>query len=208
MPLFVLAGYTGSGKTDVLHLLQQKGQQVINLEALASHNGSVFGHLPHNKPPSSYHFHKSLIRKWKGFDLSKPVFCENKASTLGSLQIPQWLFQHMQQAPMIWVEVTKEIRLQRLLSVYGNIEPLDFKQALCKLSNRLTEQQIPKIVDAFELGKKELVFQALMEYYDQGLYYKQTPERIIGEVTMNETSAENMLQILKLAESFFPALQP
>jgi hypothetical protein len=49
MPLIVLAGYTGSGKTDILHLLQQLGHQVINLEELAAHNGSVFGHLPHTK---------------------------------------------------------------------------------------------------------------------------------------------------------------
>jgi tRNA 2-selenouridine synthase SelU len=135
--------------------------------------------------------------------MSKPIFCENKPPTLGSLQIPQWLFQHMQQAPVIWLEVKKEIRLQRLLSAYGSIEPLRFKRVLCKLSNQLTTRQIHEIILAYESGKKEMVFQILMEYYDLGLYYKPETKRIIVEVLINEPSVENMIQIIKLAEGFF-----
>ena len=202
MPLVVIAGYTGSGKTEILRDLHSKGQQVINLEALASHNGSVFGHLPNLRSPSSFFFHKALARIQQKFDWSLPVFCENKSLTLGHLQIPGWLFRQMQSAPTIWLNVKKEIRLQRILSAYGKTDTLAFKEALRNLSKQLSARQSDDIARFYEQGLTNEIFKLLMEYYDDGLNYQKGERMIIGEIDIEEWNQENITtMVMRFTES-------
>ena len=192
MPLVVLAGYTGSGKTEILCDLYRIGQQVINLEALASHNGSAFGQLPNLSSPSSRFFHKSLSRLQQKFDWSLPVFCESKPRTLGHIQIPDWLFMQMQVAPTIWLNVKKEIRLKRIFSAYGKIETIQFKEALRNLSKWLSTRQCQDIASFYEQGRTNDILSVLMEYYDNGFYYQKAERMIIGEIDIQEWNLDNI----------------
>lgn len=186
MSLILLAGYTGSGKTELLEHLRLKGQQVLNLEQTAAHNGSVFGHIPHGSSITAYSFHRTLLSEWQKFDLKRAVYCEAKAPALGKIQIPTWLFQQMQQAPVVWLNTLKEIRLQRLLSTYGNMEPLSFIEALSKLSKKVSKDLLEEIYANYQAGKKRIAFSMLMEYYDEAMYYNKQLYNIVYEMKITK----------------------
>ena len=78
VPVFLIAGLTGSGKTALLQWLQQHQQQVIDIETLCRHDGSVFAPLQYTAQPSAYQFHKQLLAEWSAFDPSRPVFIESR----------------------------------------------------------------------------------------------------------------------------------
>lgn len=198
MSLILLAGYTGSGKTEILEHLQLKGQQVLNLEATAAHNGSVFGHTPHNKSSTPYSFQKTLLKEWQKFDLAKAVYCEAKSPTIGKLQIPTWLFEIMQQAPVVWLDTAKEIRLQRLLSTYGSIDSLSFIKSLSKLSKTLNKDLLEEIYANDQAGKRDIAFRMLMEYYDEAMYYNKGLYNIFCEINIPKWDIESI--VIRLME--------
>ncbi len=208
MPLFVIAGPTGSGKTQVLSLLQQQGQQVISLEALAGQQGSVFSQLHSRRPLTAYQFHKRLASLWKRMDLSRPVYCECKSPTLGTVAIPHWFFQQMRTAPALWMAVDKSVRLQRIVQEYGHTDALAFHEALGRLSDRLSYPQVEEIADCYQQGKPLEAFHILIDYYDQGKYYQAEQYNLIAVIHIQEWSGEMIAyQIVSLAESYLQRRQ-
>ncbi|HEX5277241.1 MAG TPA: tRNA 2-selenouridine(34) synthase MnmH, partial [Fluviicoccus sp.] len=94
----VLNGPTGSGKTALLHALSAQGGQVLDLEGLARHKGSVLGVLPGESQPSQKAFESALAARLADFDMSRPVFVEAESKTVGNLRVPPALFAAMRTA--------------------------------------------------------------------------------------------------------------
>lgn len=116
----VLAGPTGSGKTRVLQALAQRGQQVLDLEALARHRGSILGSWPGGEAqPSQKAFDTALVAALRRFDPQKPVFVEAESKRIGLLQLPDALHEAIRLAPMIVLDTPHECRMQLLLEDYG-----------------------------------------------------------------------------------------
>ncbi|OYU93147.1 MAG: tRNA 2-selenouridine(34) synthase MnmH, partial [Burkholderiales bacterium PBB5] len=86
--LTVLAGRTGSGKTRLLPALAAEGAQVLDLEALACHRGSILGGLPGQPQPSQKRFDSLLWSALRALDTSRPVFVESESKQIGRLQLP------------------------------------------------------------------------------------------------------------------------
>jgi tRNA 2-selenouridine synthase len=120
LSLTVVAGRTGSGKTRLLQALAEQGAQVLDLEALACHRGSVLGGLPDQPQPSQKRFDTLLWRSLRGFDPAQPVFVESESKKVGSLQLPEALVQRMRlQGRCVRVQMGEAARTELLLQEYG-----------------------------------------------------------------------------------------
>ena len=115
----VLCGRTGCGKSRLLRALRDAGAQVLDLEALARHRGSVLGLEPGDKQPSQKLFETLLWEQLHGFDPQRPVFVEAESKKIGALHLPDSLMTTMRQAPCIAVELDTTMRVQFLLRDYA-----------------------------------------------------------------------------------------
>ena len=116
----VLAGRTGSGKTRLLQALAAEGAQVLDLEALACHRGSILGGLPGQPQPAQKHFDSRLWQALRLLDASRPVFVESESKKIGRLQVPDALIARMHShGQVLRVQMDDAARVQLLLQDYG-----------------------------------------------------------------------------------------
>lgn len=119
--LVVLCGATGSAKTRLLHALQAQGHQVVDLEGLARHRGSLLGALPGAEQPSQKHFETLLATQLDALDTLRPVFVEGESARIGRIALPLPLVECMRAAPCVEVRATPATRLEHLLRDYADL---------------------------------------------------------------------------------------
>jgi tRNA 2-selenouridine synthase len=115
----VVAGRTGSGKSRILQSLAASGAQVLDLEALARHRGSVLGALPDIEQPSQKWFESQIMQALSVFDPARPVFVESESKKVGNLRVPETLIQTMRSSPCAVIEASDAARTELLLHEYG-----------------------------------------------------------------------------------------
>lgn len=118
LQLRVICGTTGSGKSRLLHVLAELGAQVLDLEALANHRGSVLGLMPGERQPGQKRFESRLWDALRRFDTTQPVWVESESKKIGDLQVPPALITHMRASPCVTLELALEDRVQLLLDEY------------------------------------------------------------------------------------------
>lgn len=138
----VLAGLTGSGKTRLLKHLEAAGGQVLDLEGLANHRGSLLGNL--GPQPSQKLFESSLHHTLSRFEKDRPVFVEAESNRIGARSIPAPLWQKLNTASVTEVRLALPHRAQLLLDDYPRFldEPEELSQLLDKLRPLRGHQQV------------------------------------------------------------------
>lgn len=167
----VLGGLTGSGKTDLLRQLKQQGEQIIDLEAIAEHRGSSFGHIGCAPQPSSEHFENILACKLAKCDPRLPIWIEDESRMIGTCHIPPDLWKQMSQAPFVWIQSPKEDRVKRLLESYGQYSVEDLSLATQRLVRKLGAVRTNQIVECIGGQEIERAISSLLDYYDQTYTY-------------------------------------
>ncbi|MEY4906755.1 MAG: hypothetical protein RL260_473 [Pseudomonadota bacterium] len=119
LPLRVLCGPTGSAKTALLHALAAQGAQVLDLEGLAAHKGSVLGKVPGVAQPSQKRFETLLVTQLQALDLSRPVFVEAESRRIGQISLPTPLLERLRASPCVEISASPEARLAYLLRDYA-----------------------------------------------------------------------------------------
>jgi tRNA 2-selenouridine synthase len=114
----VICGVTGSGKSRLLRALAAEGAQVLDLEDLAKHKGSVLGHDPTEAQPAQKMFDSLVLRQLQGFDANRPVFVEAESKKVGAVQVPDALMQAMRASPCVRVELSTAHRVALLKEEY------------------------------------------------------------------------------------------
>lgn len=114
----VLAGRTGVGKSRLLQLLAGRGLQVLDLEAMAAHRGSVLGPIPGNAQPSQKAFESLLWRTLRGYDSGEPIFVESESRRIGQCQVPGPLIERMRAAECVVLTASPEFRIRLLRDEY------------------------------------------------------------------------------------------
>ena len=165
----IIHGPTGSGKSRFLAALREAGDQVLDLEALAAHRGSVLGGLPGRPQPSQKMFESRLLQQLNQFDFHKSVFVEGESKKIGELQVPDALMQRMRASPCVALEAALETRVELLLEEYRHF--LGDRAALeAQLDCLLALHGKQKIGDWKALAQggqwRELVARLLAEHYD------------------------------------------
>lgn len=118
----VVTGPTGCGKTRLLAALQEAGAQVLDLEGLATHRGSIIGAVPGRKQPTQKYFDSLLLQRLSEFDPSKPVWVESESKKIGQVQLPDALLNAMRVGMTIAVDAPMEERVKLLREDYAHFE--------------------------------------------------------------------------------------
>lgn len=165
----VLTGPTGSGKTRLLQALGQAGAQILDLEGLACHRGSLLGNLPGQAQPSQRGFESALLHAIDALDPAQPVFVEAESRRIGQLSLPDALLQAMHRGRCVRVQAGLPQRIEFLLQDYRHLfdEPDAFKQTLDRLIGLHSRQTILEWHALIDEGQHAELFRALVEtHYD------------------------------------------
>lgn len=117
----VVCGMTGTGKSRLLRTLRDSGGQVLDLEDLAAHRGSVLGHLPGAPQPGQKMFESLIWGALRGFDRKRPVYIEAESKKIGNLRVPEALIEQMWRSECIVLEAPVAARLQLLKGEYAHL---------------------------------------------------------------------------------------
>lgn len=174
--LRILSGKTGSGKTRILHALKQHGEQVLDLEDLAQHQGSSFGSMGKLIQPSQEQFENDLHRELVQMDAEKPIWVESESILIGLRTIPKSFFQQMEHAKTIDLVIPREKRLDYLTADYGVLDKEFLKFAVLAISKRLGPEQTKEALLAIRENRMRDFVDWVLTYYDK-LYQKSVEKR-------------------------------
>ncbi|MEN2283614.1 hypothetical protein AAGF08_15835 [Algoriphagus sp. SE2] len=168
----ILYGETGVGKTDLLKNLQKKGEQILNLEELARHNGSVFGNLSNQNQPSQEAFIINLANILSDFDQDKLIFVESEKFSLGKNIIPLTLTESLENGFKVRLFLPKENRVERLVKEYAAVNDLKLKEGIEKLKFRIGKDTSSQLTRLLEQKNYVRVAEKLIEYFDSTESYQ------------------------------------
>ncbi|MES2152164.1 MAG: tRNA 2-selenouridine(34) synthase MnmH [Pseudomonadota bacterium] len=165
----VICGTTGSGKSRLLEVLASIGAQVLDLEQLAAHRGSVLGNLPSQPQPSQKMFDTLVWEKLRRFDPALPVFVESESKKVGQLRVPEALMERMRQSPCVSLTLSRPNRVRLLMEDYHHFtdSPATLNtqlDCLVKLHGRAKIDGWHAMANGGQMP--ELVDELLVDHYD------------------------------------------
>ena len=172
-PVVLLDGNTGTAKTDLLHRIAALGGQVLDLEGLARHRGSLFGAWPGGQPAQKA-FESLLASAVAQLDPSRPVLVEAESSRVGACNLPPQLWKAMMAAPRIRISAPLATRAKYLVEAYRDIaESADFAPLIEKLRPYHSRDTIAGWLDMHTSGDWEGLARELMGAHYDPRYEKQ-----------------------------------
>ncbi|HGG61141.1 MAG TPA: tRNA 2-selenouridine(34) synthase MnmH [Gammaproteobacteria bacterium] len=167
--LIVVSGLTGTAKTDFLKALQQAGEQIIDLEGLARHRGSLLGPDPEGPQPAQKYFESLLARTIRQLNPERPVWIEAESNKIGNLHCPAALWKQMGQAQTIELRAPRASRVEYLLGQYDHFlrQPDALKEKISALRFRHGAKQVETWLDMIDHGAwRDFVANLLEVHYD------------------------------------------
>lgn len=201
VPLVVIGGMTGSGKTRVLNELQQEGIQALDLEYLAGHKGSAFGSLGQPPQPTTEQFENNLFQVFRTLDPSRVILVEDESKSIGSVQIPDEWFLQMKTAPVIVLDVPRPVRIKHLVEEYAGFHPELLKDSLTRIRKKLGGERWQQAVRALEQKDFHTVADISLQYYDKTYRYglsKRNPETLFTVKSDHGDARQTAQQIIDL----------
>ncbi|HVU58296.1 MAG TPA: tRNA 2-selenouridine(34) synthase MnmH [Puia sp.] len=165
--LSVVGGMTGSGKTRILHEMKRRGEQVIDLEMLAQHQGSSYGTLGRLVQPSQEQFENDLAGELYGLDRQRRIWVEDESLTIGKRLIPRTFWSGMQRAVLFDVQAPVEVRVSALVGEYGSLDSDFLVECTERIRKRLGPEQTKRAVTAIREGRMEDFIREVLVYYDK-----------------------------------------
>lgn len=202
----ILGGFTGSGKTTILHELSAKRLTVIDLEGLANHKGSAFGTI--GCQPSQEMFENMLALKLRGSCAAKSfsasdndVWLEDESQRIGAVIIPPDFWKQMCHASIFFLQIPFEERLENIVHEYGGENTEALISAILRIQKRLGGFETKKAIYFLKENNKIESFRILLAYYDK--CYSKSLQRKPGTNTVKNISfttvnkKENASQLIK-----------
>ncbi|MTV36146.1 tRNA 2-selenouridine(34) synthase MnmH [Duganella radicis] len=165
----VVCGTTGSGKSRLLEVLAAHGAQVLDLEQLAAHRGSVLGHLPSQPQPSQKAFETMIWNVLRRFDPARPVYVEAESKKVGNLRVPAALMDAMRASDCIAMTLSRANRVRLLMEDYDHFlaSPETLNGQLEHLTQLHGREKIVHWQAMSQAGQMpELVDELLAQHYD------------------------------------------
>lgn len=213
-PFHIIGGYTGSGKTQVLHELKNQGHAIIDLEALAKHRGSAFGAMEGEPQPTQEMFENLLAEELalmmnsqqNDDKLSRPfrgiggqpaqdiqthggIWLEDESQRIGAVNIPQALWHTMRKSPVFFLEVPFEERLKHIVEEYGVQGKEKLAGAVQRIQKRLGGLETKMTLQFLEEGNINEAFRILLKYYDKQ-YTKALDKRDDTQLAIHKIKCE------------------
>ncbi len=181
----ILGGYTGSGKTELLKALQERGETVIDLESIANHKGSAFGNIGMPKQPGQEMFENLLSSELRAVGCAEkstkngphsPVWLEDESQRIGQVNIPHDLWKTMRQSPVFFLDIPFEERLKHIVQEYGQLDTEKVAEAIGRITQKLGHLNAKTAILLLNEGKTSECFDILLKYYDKH-YFKSLHNR-------------------------------
>ncbi|MES2356582.1 MAG: tRNA 2-selenouridine(34) synthase MnmH [Pseudomonadota bacterium] len=174
----VLCGPTNCGKTRLLTALKDVGAQVIDLEEIAKHRGSVIGALPGVSQPSQKFFESQLLDQLLNFDFSKPIWLESESQKIGIRQIPMSFFEAMHRGVCFQIDtpMTERIRVCREDYQHFEQDPVWFLDRLQHLRPLVGGKEFDEWKALADTKKMPELFCRLMETHYDPAYGRSIPK--------------------------------
>ena len=216
--LNIVGGYTGSGKTELLKSLQQKGERVIDLEGMANHKGSAFGKIGMPDQPSQEMFENMLAMELHHqfaignlqssstptvnceLQTANCLWLEDESQRIGLVNIPNDLWKKMRQSPVFFLNIPFEERLKHIVQEYGNLDQEKVIEAIIRISQKLGNLNAKTAISLLKEDKITESFDILLKYYDK-LYFKSLHNReginsLLHTVECKSVTPENTKQLV------------
>ena len=176
----IIGGFTGSGKTEVLHQLKKEDKIIIDLEALANHKGSAFGNM--GTQPSQEMFENVLSKSLYDISCTKNdenltstnyqpqtpcIYIEDESQRIGNLQIPSNIWLQMRKSTILFLEIPFEERLDFITAEYGKLNKETLVNAIIRIQKRLGGLETKNAINHLLENNAKESFRILLTYYDK-----------------------------------------
>lgn len=195
----ILGGKTGTGKTDILHRLSDLSEQILDIEGIANHKGSAFGHFGQQQQPVNEQFENNMFDAWRHLNLSRPIWLEDESRSVGVDVIPDPLFSQMIRSPLINLHLDKEKRINRLVEEYAGFDKHQLCNAVNSISRRLGSEQAAEANRAIENDDFRTATSILLTWYDKAYQHSidTRQEQPVFDLHLNNSdAAQNAREVL------------
>lgn len=203
-PFVVIGGLTGAGKTDALRGLEERGEQVADLEKLAHHKGSAFGSLGEKTQCTNEQFENDIFWQLNGLDKTRTIWVEDESRTIGKNTLPAGTYMNIRSAPVVFLDISFSDRVDRLVRDYAGFPKEDLIGAVLKIRPRLGNQIAQFAIDAIKEENYSKTAELVLNYYDKTYRYglgKRDQNLVFNlPVADSPRPAEMAAQILEFAE--------
>ena len=199
----IIGGYTGSGKTLLLHALEKENNAIVDLEGLAHHKGSALGALGNPPQPTQEMFENLLATRFSAINYhpSTIIYLEDESQRIGNLQIPMPLWYCMRKAPVYFMDIPFEERLNYLTAEYGVHPKEQLVNAIMRIQKRLGGLETKNAINFLLENNFKESFRILLHYYDKyylkGLHNRENPDTVIKKITAENVQVDNNISLLK-----------
>jgi tRNA 2-selenouridine synthase len=197
--LCLLGGMTGSAKTKILHELRKLGEQVIDLEDLAQHNGSSYGTMNKMIQPTQEQFENNLAEQLRDLDRGVPVWVEDESLNIGKVSVPRPFWIQMTNAVEINLKVGLEQRIEELVKVYGSLDKGFLVTCTERIHKRLGPVQTKQAIAAIRENRMSDFIRLVLVYYDKTYLRslnKKDEAKLFDVSLQSDQHAENALTLL------------
>ncbi|PWA10070.1 tRNA 2-selenouridine(34) synthase MnmH [Pueribacillus theae] len=200
--LLVLNGYTGSGKTAILKKLAQNHYPVIDLEGMANHRGSIFGHIG-LEPSNQKNFDSELVQALLRHQAQPYVFMEGESKRIGKVVIPDFLYKKKETSKQIFIRLPMEERVKLILNDYQPwTDPQKFIDAFRRIKKRIHTPIAKQIEEDLLSGNYAHATELLLEYYYDPRYEHSTDlypdnKKIIINAKNLDVAYEKIIQTIE-----------
>lgn len=200
----VVCGPTGSGKSRLLQTLAAQGAQVLDLEHLARHKGSVLGGLPDAAQPSQKAFESAIWDHLRRFDAMRPVYVEAESKKVGNLRVPEELMQAMRSSPCVVLSLPASERIQLLMEEYEHfvIDPEDLAGKLDRLVSFYGHETIAGWKTLARTAQLKELTRLLLEHHYDPAYTRSIDRNFVqlanGEQIIMEKGSEEAFTAVAL----------
>ena len=169
LKITLISGKTGSAKTKILKSIENEGGQILDLEGLANHKGSLLGKIPDLIQPSQKFFESLIFNKIQKLNLKDKIYIEAESSKIGNIHIPKSIWKKMIKSPRIEISANVELRAKFLVSDYDYMcnDPTLINPIIKGLKNRLSKKLFDEWTNLIDKKKWfDLTKSFLENHYD------------------------------------------
>ncbi|HVU99557.1 MAG TPA: tRNA 2-selenouridine(34) synthase MnmH [Puia sp.] len=200
----VIGGMTGSGKTAILKQLAKQGEQTVDLEDLAQHQGSTYGTLNRLIQPTQEQFENDLASRLSTLDATRPIWIEDESQNIGRCILAKPFYTRMREAAIFDLQVPLDQRIAALEQEYGNLDRSFLIECTERITKRLGPEQTRNAIAAIREGRIPDFIRQVLVYYDKayrkGLKFRDTA-RIVELPLDTHDPLQNTARLLAAARS-------
>ncbi|MFN5249102.1 MAG: tRNA 2-selenouridine synthase, partial [Bacteroidota bacterium] len=206
-PFQLIGGYTGSGKTELLVALKKEKQLIVDLEEIAGHKGSAFGNIGLPPQPGQEQFENCLSMALHGCvqaNASTPIWLEDESQRIGTVNIPNELWNTMRKSSVYFLDIPFEKRLEHIVEEYGQLNREAIIAAIGRITKKLGHLQAQQAVDYLQENNTVASFTILLRYYDKlyekSLQNREGLEKLLTAIPADQTGAANVAALLSIKQ--------